>query len=149
MADTTAGATAGKIAVVSVRGVIKVAQPIRDTLLMMKLPHQNYCAVLDNTPVTKGMLHKVKDFVTWGELDEKTFQDLIARRGEEYGQTEDRNEKYQYRYLEVKGKKYKRYFRLNPPQKGYGRKGVKWPFKLGGALGYRGEKINDLIQRMV
>lgn len=138
-----------KLAVVSVRGVIKVAQPIRDTLRMLKLPHQNYCVVLDSSAVTQGMLAKVKDFVTWGELDEKVFQELVAKRGEVYGQTEDRKEKYHYRYLEVHGKKYKRYFRLHPPQKGYGRKGVKQPFKFGGSLGYRGVKINDLIQRMM
>ena len=43
----------------------------------------------------------------------------------------------------------KPFFRLNPPVKGFDRKGIKVPFSLGGALGYRKEKINDLIKRMV
>ena len=34
-------------------------------------------------------------------------------------------------------------------KKGYGRKGIKTPFSKGGALGYRGDKINDMIQRMM
>ena len=38
-------------------------------------------------------------------------------------------------------------FRLTPPRKGY--EGVKRSFQNGGALGYRGAKINDLIQRMM
>ena len=37
-------------------------------------------------------------------------------------------------------------FRLHPPRKGY--EGIKRSFKEGGALGYRGEKINHLIRRM-
>jgi len=38
-------------------------------------------------------------------------------------------------------------FRLAPPVKGY--EGIKRSFKEGGALGYRGKKINDLIWRMM
>ena len=40
-------------------------------------------------------------------------------------------------------------FRLNSPRKGYGRKGLKTQYQNGGALGYRGAAINDLIKRMV
>ena len=43
----------------------------------------------------------------------------------------------------------KNFFRLSPPVKGFDRKGIKVQFSLGGALGYRKEKINDLIKRMV
>ncbi|HPP45642.1 MAG TPA: 50S ribosomal protein L30, partial [Methanomassiliicoccaceae archaeon] len=38
-------------------------------------------------------------------------------------------------------------FRLHPPRQGY--EGVKRTFTTGGALGYRGEKINALIERML
>ena len=37
--------------------------------------------------------------------------------------------------------------RLSPPKKGY--EGNKKSFKNGGALGYRGENINELIGRML
>ena len=43
----------------------------------------------------------------------------------------------------------KKFFRLSPPRKGFGRKGIKFAFTKGGALGYRGIKINDLIKRML
>ena len=47
------------------------------------------------------------------------------------------------------GQKIRKNFRLNSPRKGYGRKGIKVSFNEGGALGYRGNKINDLIKRMI
>ncbi len=43
----------------------------------------------------------------------------------------------------------KPYFRLTPPVKGFERGGIKKPFSMGGVLGYRKEKINALIQRMM
>ena len=51
--------------------------------------------------------------------------------------------------ITVDGKKIKPFFRLNPPAKGFGRKGIKVSFKAKGALGYRADKINDLIKRMI
>jgi len=43
----------------------------------------------------------------------------------------------------------KHMFRLNPPTGGHERKGIKKPYALGGALGYRGKEINELIGRMI
>jgi len=41
------------------------------------------------------------------------------------------------------------FFRLKPPIKGFENKGIKQPFSKGGALGYRKDKINDLIMNMI
>jgi len=97
------------------------------------------------------MIKKVKDYVTWGEIDENTYNALIDGRSEEYkGRISDRNGKIKYeRFIDVNGKKIKKFFRLNSPRKGYGRKGIKVSFKNSGALDYRGDKINDLIKRMI
>ena len=38
-------------------------------------------------------------------------------------------------------------FRLHPPRKGY--EGIKRPYSLGGALGNRGDDINELLNRMI
>ena len=46
-------------------------------------------------------------------------------------------------------RKDKKMINLHPPRGGFERKGIKIPFKVGGALGYRGEKISDLIKRML
>lgn len=139
-----------KIAVILVRGFVGVSKPIKDTLLMLHLRRKNNCVILPSTPEFKGMIQKVKDYVTWGEIDEEVFKELVEKKGSEYkGRLSDRKEKYKFPYFELNGKKYKKYFRLNPPKKGFGRKGIKIPFKVGGGLGSRGEEINDLIQRML
>lgn len=131
----------GKLAVVLVRGMVKVVRPVKETLMMLNLHRKNHCVVVDNTPVYKGMLLRVKDYITWGGIDDATFAELVQKRG----QLSDGRQKS----LEINGKKYKRYFALNPPRKGFGRNGVKRSFKIGGALGDRGEKMNDLVKRML
>jgi len=150
--ETKPTAMSGKrLAVVLVRGTVKVNQKVKDTLLMLRLLHKNHCVVLENNPIVAGMLNKIKDLVTWGEIDDVVLMEMAEKKGIEYqGRLKDNKEKYNYnKIIEVNGKKYNKMFRLNPPQKGFGRKGVKLPFKLGGALGYRGEKMNDLIRRML
>ncbi len=117
----------GKLAAVRVRGLVGIKKEIKDTLDMLKLYRKNYCVVLDDTVTSRGMLNKVKDFITWGVIDEETIKLLKEKRSE----------------------KDKKFFRLNPPKKGYGRKGIKIAFGIGGALGDRKEKINDLLNRMI
>lgn len=131
----------GKLAVVLVRGMVKVVRPVKETLAMLNLHRKNHCVVIDNTPAYKGMLLRVKDYVTWGEIDDATFAELVQKRGQTL---EGRG-----KALEVNGKMYKRYFALNPPRKGFGRNGIKRSFTIGGALGNRGEKMNDLVKRML
>ena len=143
-------AKSGKLAIVLVRGVVGVAQSVKDTLSLLRLNKKNYCVVIENNPVHLGMIKKTKDYITWGEIDEETYKELVAKRGEEFqGRLTDFKKKYSYNYLEINGKKYKPYFRLSPPKKGFGRKGIKVAFKVSGALGDRKEKINDLIKRML
>lgn len=139
-----------KLAVILVRGLVKTQQETQRTLQLLNLRRKNTCVLIENNVVHQGMANKVKDYITWGEISEEVVQELVSKRGMIYkGRSTDAKEKYEYKTLNINGKKYKKYFRLNPPQKGFGRKGIKMPFKAGGALGYRGEKINDLIRRMI
>lgn len=124
------------LAAVLIRGRIGLKQPVKDTLDMLKLFRKNYCVVVKDTPAFRGMLTKVKDFITYGEIDDETYKLLKEKRSEK---TKDK-----------KGKEMtKPFFRLHPPRGGFERKGIKKTFKIGGALGNRGSKINDLIKRMV
>jgi large subunit ribosomal protein L30 len=123
--------TETKIAIIRVRGPINVRKVVGDTLKMLKLHRKNYCVVIPDTPSYRGMIYKVKDYVTWGTIDEETLKLLTEKKGEK------------------KGENLKPFFRLNPPVKGFGRKGIKKAFAVGGALGDRKEKINDLIRRML
>jgi|TARA_B100001964_G_scaffold213332_1_gene250142 large subunit ribosomal protein L30 len=140
-----------KLAVVRIRGTTGVGRDIDRTLNQLRLYKKNYCVVVPKTSGYLGMVKKIKDYVTWGDIDEKIFNALVERRGEEYnGSVSDKNGKIKYsKFMGAMDKKIKKKFRLNSPKKGYGRKGIKVSFNNGGALGYRGDKIKDLIMRMI
>ncbi len=148
--EATEAPESSKLAVILVRGIVGVTQQVKDTLRMLNLTRKNSCVVVNNTPSLKGMIMKVKDYVTWGEISDKTYQELVNKKGREFkGAVQDRKKKYSYKHVVVGNKKYAPDFRLNPPLKGFGRKGIKVSFKAGGALGYRGEKMNELLARMI
>ena len=112
-----------KLAIVRVRGPVGVRHDFEKAMSLFGLDKSNSCAIVEDSPETRKKLLKVKDYCTWGVLDEKTLGEL--------------------------NKKGEKVVHLNPPRKGFGTKGVKMPFKHGGALGDRGEKITDLIMRML
>ena len=142
---------ASHLAAIRIRGLTKIKTKIEDTLQMLRLYKNNYCSVFPNNPVYEGMLKHAKDYITWGEIDDETYKMLVEKRGEQFnGREEDSNTKIKYNdFFELGSKKYKKYFRLNAPKKGFGRKGIKHTFSNGGTLGYRGNAINDLIKRMI
>ena len=125
-----------KIAVIRIRGSIGTKQPVKDTFKMMRLYRKNYCVVVEETASNKGMINKIKDYVTWGYIDDETLKVLKEKRGEKTKTKEGK---------EVE----KPFFRLLPPIGVFERKGIKMPFSLGGVLGNRKEKINDIIKRMI
>ncbi|MFO8016400.1 MAG: uL30 family ribosomal protein [Candidatus Woesearchaeota archaeon] len=122
------------IAVVLIRSLINIDKEIKDTLDMLRLRKKNTCVVIESTPSNIGRVKKVKDYVTWGEIDDQTLKLLIDKRGKKNPKNPERT---------------KPFFSLHPPKKGFERGGTKSPFSKGGALGYRGEMINDLLKRMV
>ena len=121
-----------ELALILVRSTINVPGKIKDTLHMLRLRNKHVCVIVPDNPSTRGMIRMVKDLITWGEVEAETRKLLEEKRGEKDGEG-----------------KAKPFFRLHPPRKGFERKGIKVPFKLGGVLGYRGKEINTLIQRMV
>ncbi len=155
-----------RIAVVRVRGKVHVRQDIEETLNLLNLNQVNHCTVIDDRKEYKGMINKVNDYVAWGELNSETFVKLLETRGKisgggpvtpeylkentEYATISEFSNAFTEFKTEIKDVKgLKPVFRLNPPKKGYERGGIKHPYSTGGALGYRGEKINELIERMI
>ena len=118
-----------EIAVIRIRKSTKMITPIKDTLNMMNLKKINHCILLKSTPTNLGMIKKCKDYITWGEIDSETKKLLTKRKDKK------NNNKILYR--------------LHPPKGGFERKGIKKTFALGGVLGYRKEKINVLIKKML
>ena len=149
--EKTPTKSATKLAAIRVRGKINLTHGIIKTFENLNLYKQNWCIVLDNTPVNAGMLRKLKDYITFGEIDDAAVDMLNEKKGEEYTArlSDSKNKINHKKYREYKGKKYKKYFRLNPPKGGFERKGIKNTFISGGVLGNRKEKIIELIQKMI
>ena len=141
-------------AVVRVRGTVGVNEQVERTLKLLNLEKPNHCTIIPSTDSYAGMLQKVKDYVTWGEVDEETLRLLVERKGMKPGNKRLEGKEVE-KVLEIikrdgiKNSGIKPVFRLAPPRKGYERGGIKKPYKMGGALGYRGKDINTLIKRML
>lgn len=150
MAKSPVSAAGKKVVVVLIRGTTRAPHFVCKTLEVLNLHRVNHAVVIKDSPAIKGMIVKVKDYVTWGEISEEVLAELLSKRGELYlGRLQDSKKKYHYRVLNINGKLYKPCFRLNPPTKGFGRKGTKVAYAASGGLGYRGDAINDLIRRML
>ena len=136
-----------------------------DTMNMLRIYNKYNCSVIKSSQTNIGMLNLLRDYVTWGELDFDSFKLLLEKRGRIAG-NKSINEEYLKKhaklsllefakeFMEFKKELHdipglKPYFRLSPPIKGFGRKGTKLQFSLGGALGNRKEKINELLKRMI
>ena len=149
-------------AVVKVRGSINVKPKIKETMKLMRLNRVNHCVIVPENETYDGMLKIIKDYVTWGEVDVETTELMLESSGKTSGNaifTKKELKDSSFKTMKALAKnlsegkvvmrdvpKLKPLFRLHPPRKGY--EGVKRSFKEGGALGYRGEKINQLIRRM-
>ncbi len=152
------------IAAIRIRGLINVNRDIEATMKMLHLTRPNHLTLIQENPSYMGMLQKVKDYITYGEIDNEVLIELIRERGILIGNkkvTEDYiREQTTYDSIEAFARamiednaeyrelpNVKPLFRLHPPRKGY--KSVKRHFKAGGSLGNRGTAINDLIRRML
>ncbi len=154
-----------KIAVIQIRGIIGIHPKLRDTLKFLNLTKKNSCAVISDSRNVLGMVVKVKDYVTWGEISEDVFRKLLEKRGrlaankpltEQYlkSKTGFGFDEFAKNFFEDKSKLkdvpgLKNFFRLTPPRGGFEREGIKKPYSMGGALGYRRKEINELIGRML
>lgn len=154
-----------KIAIIRMAGQQGLNKDIKTTFKILNLHKKYTCIIVENKPNIIGALKKIKDHVTWGEIDKKTLALLLEKRGKLPGnkqltkgyvkeKTNTEFEKFidnlnenKKRIKDIPG--LKPFFRLTPPRGGLESKGIKKPFSIGGALGYRKEKINDLIQRML
>lgn len=158
-------ADTAKLLVVRIRGDVDVRDKIRQTLKMLRLHKVNHATLVDKQKSYLGMLQKVKDYATWGEIDVDTLEKLLSKRGRATGNKciddkylKDNSKFSSMRKLaealitskattdDVRG--LKPVFRLHPAKGGFDGK-KKLSFNVGGELGYRGKKINDLIAKMV
>ena len=113
-----------KTAVIRITGEIGLRKDIVETLNRLKLRKKYSCVVFEDPAKEQlGMINKVRDFVAFGDIDEKTYKKLQEKRKT----------------------KIKNFFRLHPPRGGIKTK-LHFPR---GVLGNHREEINKLIGRML
>ena len=136
----------------------------RETLAMLHLPRNNYAALIDDRPEFQGMLKTARDYVTYGRPSKETVALMIKKKGRLVGDKElsdDYAQKSGFKSLDDlieaiytgraeywKLKTIQPIFRLHPPSKGFKGK-IKRHYGAGGELGDRGEKIDELLKRML
>jgi len=154
------------IVVVRIRGISGVPEDIEYTLNSLRLRRKYNATIFNNRPEIEGMLKKAKDMITWGEANEKTIELLLTKRAKVNGKKltdEFIKEKLGVPSIKDLAKAIinsevpleklwelgiNKVFRLHPPKGGF-KNSIKRQYKNYGELGYRGEAINKLIEKMV
>jgi large subunit ribosomal protein L30 len=140
-------------AVIRVRGHSKIKHDAVWTLRQLRLHRVNHLVLVPETDTFRHMLQVVKDYVTWGEIDDATLRLLLSRAAElQGGRALDEATASSALEALMSGRKLsdlhiKEVIRLHPPRRGW--EAVKKPYASGGSLGYRGSHINELITRMI
>ncbi len=152
--------------VVRVRSDRGVERSIKDTMAMLNLTRVNHATIVPESPTYAGMLQKSKDFVTWGVVDAGTIENLLKERGRMVGDkpVDDAAIKAGSNFKSVKDFSkalasgeatmksvdgLKPVLRLHPPRGSKGWGGIKRSYVVGGALGFRGDEISSLAERMI
>jgi large subunit ribosomal protein L30 len=134
------------LAVIRVRGRVKVRQSIAETLSRLNLNRVNNLVLVnaDNASYM-GMIKKCKDFVTFGEINRDMLSKLLEARGIKADPAAA--DSLLSGSKSVKELKIDMPIRMHPPRHGY--EGIKRAYGAGGSLGYRSHEINELIARML
>jgi large subunit ribosomal protein L30 len=148
--------------IVRVRGSVHARHDVVETLRYLHLTRPNHATIVPEVPSVRGMLTTVQGYVTWGEAEPETVSLLLRARGETVAGGRLTDESVAEivpgqdlpaltRSVAEKGlpqmRGLKPLFRLRAPKGGW--RSTKKPFTLGGALGYRGRSINELVRRMM
>jgi len=139
-------------AVIMLRGLVNMNVNIKKTLKMLRLNRVNHCVIVPEKNNYKGMLKRAENYITYGEINKEILEQLVKKRGRLIGdkRLDDKEAKEIVASIlknnSLKNLKIKPVFRLSPPSKGLKSKKQMFPR---GDLGYRGDKINDLLKRMI
>lgn len=152
MVKSQSAAGGGMLAAVRIRSAVNAKPEVLAAMELLGLKRKHACAVLPDNPSNRGMFESVKDYVSYGKIDMPTFTKMLEKRGRLEGDArlDQKTAAEMAKSIFESGRKpagLKRIFRLHPPTKGF-RKPIKLHYPKG-ALGNWGEKINELLVRMI
>ena len=145
-----------KLAIVLIRGMVNISPDVKKTLELLRLHKKHVCVVVEDNEVSRGMVRRVKDYVTYGTIDQETFETILEKRAQLTLDKKIDTKKIAKDYFDnqIKLKEFeslglKPFFRLHPPKGGFERGGIKMPYAKGGVLGDRKDNMKDLISKML
>ncbi|MEM0155526.1 MAG: 50S ribosomal protein L30 [Thermoplasmataceae archaeon] len=152
------------LAVIRIRGETGIRPDAQKTTELLRLHKINHLVVIEDNDVNRGMISRVENYVTWGEIDSETLIEVLREKAlfkgrkkipedglkdvtgyASYKKLADDLLKGKIRYSDVKD--IVPVIRLNPPYRGY--EAIRKHYRKGGSAGYRGKEINELIRRMI
>lgn len=120
------------IAVIRIRGQVKLKKVIAETFNRLKLRKKLTCTFIDEKDKVKlGMLKRLKEYSAYGKVDEKLEKKVIEQRGQK-----------------DKDKKYRGFCRLHPPRGGF-KKSTKKSVSSGKGILGEHKDISKLLERML
>lgn len=138
------------IIVIRITGQINLPEGVKEALHRLKIRKKYSAVLVKSTKENMQLMKKLRNFVAYGTISAESLSELLAKRGKplKVGQKLD-SEKIisgiEKKPLEDFG--LKPFFRLHSPRRGID---AKKHFGVNkGVLGDNGEKINDLVRRML
>lgn len=120
------------ICVIRIRGKVKLREEIAETFRRLKMMQKLNCTFIDEKDIIRmGMLNKLKEFVSYGKVDDALMKKIIEVRGVKDSQGN-----------------YAGYCRLHPPRGGF-KKSTKYSFNSGEGILGENKDIAKLVERML
>jgi large subunit ribosomal protein L30 len=149
--------------VVRMRGTVNVPHWARTTLDLLHLDKKFRATIIPSEENTRGMLDKIKHYVSWQELDVSITKELLEKKGRKTGYqkiTAEDIAKLGFKNPEelakslVEGtsslsklKPLKPWFALSPPKNGF-KRNTKKMYGEGGILGHHKELLEQ-VRKMI
>ena len=137
------------IIAIRISGLVEMPPTEKETLFRMRLRKKYTAVLLKETSENINLLQKVRNFIAYGKLNPATYEALISKRAKPLGGTKTKiDSKKIIETIEKSGVDnagIKPFFGLHPPRGGIKSK-IHFPK---GILGDNGDKINDLVGRML
>jgi len=138
-------------AIIRIRGSINTKPDVKKTFELLNLNCANHMSIWPENKESLKMIKKVENHSTFGIISEEVLAEVLEKKGTaKEGELDIKKAiKILSEGKTMNNANVKNCFRLSPPRKGFERKGIKKPYSIGGVLGNRKEKINDLIKKML
>ena len=135
------------ILAIRISGHVEMPKDAEETLFRMRMRKKYSAVLLKETKESQNLLQVVRNFIAFGKIDQKTLEELLSKRAKSLDKKKvDAKRTAEIILTEgIEKAGIKPFFRLHPPRKGIDSK-LHYPK---GVLGDNGDKINDLVRRML